>query len=45
MKTEIGKQLPGQIEWQERFEKLGGEYHIVRSTDDVINIIEKDFAI
>jgi len=42
VKTEMGKQSPGQIGWQERFEKLGGEYYIVRNVDDVIKIIEKD---
>jgi len=41
VKTEIGKQSPGQIEWQERFEKLGGEYYIVRSVEEVMNIIER----
>ena len=45
VKTEIGKQSPGQIAWQERFEKMGGEYCIVRNVDDVIKIIEKDFGL
>ena len=45
VKTETGKQSPGQIGWQERFEKLGGEYYIVRNVDDVINIIEKEVEI
>ena len=40
VKTEIGKQSPGQIEWQEKFQNLGGEYYIVRSVDDVIKIVE-----
>jgi len=42
VKTVTGKQSPRQIGWKKRFEKLGGEYHIVRSVDDVIKIIEKD---
>ena len=42
VKTETGKQTPGQIGWQERFEKLGGLYFVVRNIDDVIKIIEKD---
>jgi len=45
VKTEKGKQSPEQIGWQERFEKLGGEYHIVRNIDDVIKIIEKEVEI
>lgn len=45
VKTETGKQSPEQIGWQERFEKLGGEYHIVRNIDDVIKIIEKEVEI
>lgn len=45
VKTATGKQSPEQIGWQERFEKLGGEYYIVRSLDDVINIIEKEVEI
>lgn len=45
VKTETGKQSPGQLGWQERFEKLGGEYYIVRSIDDVIKIIEKEVEI
>ena len=45
VKTETGKQSPGQIGWQERFEKLGGKYHIVRNIDDVIKIIEKEVEV
>jgi len=40
VKTEIGEQSPGQKEWQEKFQNLGGEYYIVRCLDDVIKVIE-----
>ena len=38
-KSDISKQSPDQIKWQADFEKLGGEYYIVRSLDDLIKII------
>ena len=38
-KSNIGKQSPDQIKWQADFEKLGGEYYVVRSLDDLIKII------
>ncbi|OQB03122.1 MAG: VRR-NUC domain protein [Parcubacteria group bacterium ADurb.Bin216] len=39
VKTENGKQSDGQIEFQENWEKHGGEYYVVRSIQDVDNII------
>ena len=39
-KSDTGKQSADQIKWQADFEKLGGEYYIVRSLDEVIKIIE-----
>ena len=38
-KSDIGKQSLDQIKWQADFEKLDGEYYIVRSLDDLIKII------
>jgi len=32
-------QSADQIKWQDGFEKLGGEYYVVRSLDDLIKII------
>ena len=40
VKSTIGKQSQAQKEWQEKFEKLGGEYYIVRSVEEVMKIIE-----
>jgi len=40
VKAEKGKQSQAQKEWQEKFEKLGGEYYIVRSVDEVIDIMK-----
>ena len=40
VKAEKGKQSPAQKEWQDKFEKFGGEYYIVRSVEEVMNIIE-----
>jgi len=39
VKNEKGKQSPAQKEWQEKFEKIGGEYYIVRSVDEVMEIL------
>ena len=39
-KSETGKQSAGQIKWQFDFERLGGEYYVVRSVEEVIKIIE-----
>ena len=38
-KSDIGKQSIDQIEWQTDFERLGGEYYIVRSIEELIKII------
>ena len=38
-KSATGKQSPAQKEWQEKFEKLGGEYYIVRSVEEVMKIV------
>lgn len=38
-KSDIGIQSKDQIKWQADFEKIGGEYYIVRSLDDLIKII------
>jgi len=40
VKSAKGKQSTDQKEWQDKFEKLGGEYYIVRSVEEVRNIIE-----
>ena len=40
-KTSKGKMSPGQITFRETIEKLGYAYHVVRSVDDVINILKK----
>lgn len=36
-----GKQKPEQKEAEQQIKKCGGEYHIVRSVDEVINILKK----
>ena len=41
VKSTIGKQSPAQKEWQDKFEKFGGEYYIVRSVEEVMNIIKR----
>ena len=38
-KSDIGKQSIDQIEWQADFERLGGEYYIIRSIEELIKII------
>ena len=40
IKSAIGKQSEIQKEWQGKFEKLGGEYYIVRSVEEVMKIVE-----
>jgi len=39
IKSSTGKISPAQKEWQEKFEKLGGEYYIVRSVEEVVEIV------
>lgn len=39
-KTEKGKQSTSQVWWQSEAEKAGIAYHVVRSVDDVMRIIE-----
>jgi len=39
VKSSIGKISPAQKEWQAKFEKLGGEYYIVRSVEEVVEIV------
>ena len=39
VKSENGKLSPNQIEWRDKFENLGGEYHVVKNLDDVIKIL------
>lgn len=38
-KSETGKQSKEQLEWQADFERIGGKYYVVRSVDEVIEII------
>ncbi len=38
-KSDIGKQSKDQIKWQADFEKIGGEYHIARCLEDLIEVI------
>jgi len=40
VKSATGTQSKDQKEWQDKFEKLGGEYYIVRSVDEVIDIMK-----
>lgn len=39
VKNEKGKQSDNQLAWQKDFVAAGGEYHLVRSLDDVIKIL------
>lgn len=39
VKSETGIQSEDQIEWQADFEKLSGEYYIIRSIEELIDII------
>lgn len=38
VKDKGGKQSPGQKEWEKSCKAAGGEYYVVKSLDDVINI-------
>ena len=38
-KSETGRQSKDQLKWQADFERIGGEYYIVRSIDRVMEII------
>jgi len=38
-KSDIGTQSVDQIKWQADFEKIGGEYYIVRCLEELIRII------
>ena len=40
VKTAKGRQSKAQVEAQKRIEACGGKYYIVRSIDDVIDILE-----
>jgi len=40
VKSEKAKQSPSQIEWQDKFEGIGGQYYVVRNVDDVIKILK-----
>ena len=39
VKSEVGKLSDDQKIWKDKFEKLGGEYYVVRNLDDVIKIL------
>ena len=39
LKTEIGAQSDAQSEWQIRFERAGGSYHLARGLDEVIGVL------
>jgi len=41
VKSESGILSPEQKIWRDKFEKLGGEYYIVRNVDDVIKILKE----
>lgn len=38
IKSSIGKQSPDQKSWQDRFEKQGGRYLIIRNIDDLASV-------
>jgi len=38
-KSDIGKQSADQIKWQADFERIGGEYYVVRCLEELIKII------
>jgi len=40
VKSENGKQSKAQKEWQDDFENVGASYYIVRSVDEVIDILK-----
>jgi tRNA-binding EMAP/Myf-like protein len=41
IKDEKGKQSEGQIEFQQKLEKLDHSYFVVRSLDDIVKILKK----
>lgn len=41
VKTDKGKQEEAQKEWQDKLERAGGLYYIVRSVDDVEKLFKK----
>lgn len=41
VKSDVGKQSPEQKEAEKQIIKCGGEYHLVRSIDEVMNILKK----
>lgn len=45
VKSAIGKQRPEQKEWQEKLEKAGGTYAVVRSLEDAEKIIKPFIAL
>lgn len=42
LKSKIGRQSVEQIEFMNKVEELGFDYHIIRSVDDFIEIIENE---
>ncbi len=38
VKQKAGKQSPAQKEWEKAVKEAGGEYHVVRSLEDVMEI-------
>lgn len=40
-KTDTGKQRQNQIDWQRAFEARGGVYAVVRSADDMTNLVDR----
>ena len=42
MKTDKGRQSDAQKQWQQKVEALGYAYHIVRSVDEFINLINNN---
>jgi len=41
VKSETGELSDTQKIWRDKFEKLGGEYHVVRNLEDVIKILKE----
>ena len=40
VKSDKGRLSPSQAEWQSRVERAGGTYHVIRSVDQVIQILD-----
>jgi len=40
LKTEKGRQSPAQKRWQEKCIEHGGQYHIVRSVQDFVTLVQ-----